>query len=202
MSIPAAIAISKLRYPETGEPLTAGKVTVARDKDKACNALHAYSKGAIFGLVVAGFILANVLTVLALLYTVDGILTWIGQFWGFHRTGPHALTLELIFQYLFFPLAVRPNTQLVSTCRCLMQTSAAVVDGSPRTRHHQGLEAFGHQGKYRRSSGLQNDRADGWQLQLVGNEFIAYSQLAPQAATFTPRGYSEPSRAVPSCGAA
>jgi len=62
MSIPAGIAISKLRWPETEEPLTRGKITVARDDSKAQNALHAFSNGAWFGLRVAGLILANVLT--------------------------------------------------------------------------------------------------------------------------------------------
>lgn len=61
MSIPASIAISKMRMPETEEPVTRGHVSVDRgsqaDKDKPANALHAFSKGALFGLVVAGQIL-------------------------------------------------------------------------------------------------------------------------------------------------
>ena len=59
MSIPASIAISKLRMPEMDEPITRGHVTINRgdEKDKPANALHAFSKGALFGLVVAGQIL-------------------------------------------------------------------------------------------------------------------------------------------------
>ena len=59
MSIPASIAISKMRMPEMDEPITRGRVTVDRgnEKDEPANALHAFSKGAIFGLVVAGQIL-------------------------------------------------------------------------------------------------------------------------------------------------
>ena len=61
MSIPASIAISKLRMPETDEPVTRGHVTVDRgsesEKNRPANALHAFSQGAIFGLVVAGQIL-------------------------------------------------------------------------------------------------------------------------------------------------
>ena len=60
MSIPASIAISKMRIPEMDEPVTRGRVTVDRgdaDKDKSANALHAFSQGAIFGLIVAGQIL-------------------------------------------------------------------------------------------------------------------------------------------------
>jgi concentrative nucleoside transporter, CNT family len=61
MSIPASIAISKLRVPETDTPVTLGRVVVDRgdqeEKDRPANAVHAFSKGAIFGLVVAGQIL-------------------------------------------------------------------------------------------------------------------------------------------------
>lgn len=74
MSIPASIAISKLRWPETEEPLTRGKIVIARDDDKAQNSLHAFSNGAWFGLRVAGLILCNVLTIIALVHVIDGIL--------------------------------------------------------------------------------------------------------------------------------
>ncbi len=60
MSIPASIAISKLRIPEMDEPVTRGHVTVDRGEDKKnqpANALHAFSQGALFGLIVAGQIL-------------------------------------------------------------------------------------------------------------------------------------------------
>ena len=59
MSIPASIAISKLRLPEMDEPVTRGRVTVDRgdQKNKPANALHAFSQGAVFGLIVAGQIL-------------------------------------------------------------------------------------------------------------------------------------------------
>jgi CNT family concentrative nucleoside transporter len=61
MSIPASIAISKLRVPETDTPVTLGRVVVDRgqesERDGPANAMHAFCKGAIFGLVVAGQIL-------------------------------------------------------------------------------------------------------------------------------------------------
>lgn len=77
MSIPASIAISKMRLPELDEPVTRGRVVVDRGssqekyppvrlaaenllrklKSTQANALHAFSKGAVFGLVVAGQIL-------------------------------------------------------------------------------------------------------------------------------------------------
>ncbi|KAI0712943.1 Na+ dependent nucleoside transporter C-terminus-domain-containing protein [Cerioporus squamosus] len=101
MSIPASIAISKMRLPELDEPVTRGHVTVDRgeEKNKPANALHAFSQGALFGLVVAGQILTNVLTVVSLVAMINGLLTWIGR--GF---GIHALTLQLILRYVFYPV--------------------------------------------------------------------------------------------------
>jgi CNT family concentrative nucleoside transporter len=61
MSIPASIAISKIRVPETEEPVTRGRVVVDRGEEDArhrpANVLHAFSKGATFGLIVAGQVL-------------------------------------------------------------------------------------------------------------------------------------------------
>jgi CNT family concentrative nucleoside transporter len=61
MSIPASIAISKMRVPEQDEPLTRGIVVIDRgeevEKNKPANALHAFSQGAVIGLRVAGQIL-------------------------------------------------------------------------------------------------------------------------------------------------
>jgi CNT family concentrative nucleoside transporter len=44
--------------PETEEPVTRGQVVVDRgQEDGPANALHAFSQGAVFGLIVAGQIL-------------------------------------------------------------------------------------------------------------------------------------------------
>ncbi|EPT04957.1 hypothetical protein FOMPIDRAFT_1021699 [Fomitopsis schrenkii] len=101
MSIPASIAISKIRIPEVDEPVTRGRVVVDQgvEKNPPANALHAFSRGAWFGLMVAGQILANVLTVVSLISLVNGLLTWIGKGFGFH-----ALTLQLILRYVFYPV--------------------------------------------------------------------------------------------------
>jgi concentrative nucleoside transporter, CNT family len=103
MSIPASIAISKVRLPELDEPVTRGRVVVDRGedatKDAPVNALHAFAKGAIFGLVVAGQILCNVLTILSLVAMINGLLTWIGRGFGIHH-----LTLQLVLRYVFYPI--------------------------------------------------------------------------------------------------
>jgi len=122
MSIPASMSISKMRVPEVEEPVTRGRVSVDRgddDADAPANALHAFSNGAIFGLVVAGHILANVLTVLALVAMINGLLTWIGRGFGITE-----LTLQLVIGYLFYPITfflgvprneILPVSQLFAT---------------------------------------------------------------------------------------
>jgi CNT family concentrative nucleoside transporter len=102
LSIPASIAISKMRMPEVDEPVTRGRVVVDRGEEKGggpVNALHAFSQGALFGLIVAGQILTNVLTILSLVAAINGLLTWIGR--GF---GIHTLTLQLMLRYIFYPI--------------------------------------------------------------------------------------------------
>ncbi|KAG2150409.1 Na+ dependent nucleoside transporter C-terminus-domain-containing protein [Suillus clintonianus] len=103
MSIPASIAISKMRIPEVDEPVTRGRIVVDRgdtEKNRPANALHAFSLGGLFGLNVAGQILTNVLTILSLVATINAILTWVGRGFGIHQ-----LTLQLILGYIGYPVA-------------------------------------------------------------------------------------------------
>jgi len=68
-------------------------------------------------LVVAGQILTNVLTVLSLVAAINGLLTWIGR--GF---GIHALTLQLVLSYVFYPVAFllgAPRDELLKLSRIL-----------------------------------------------------------------------------------
>jgi CNT family concentrative nucleoside transporter len=120
MSIPASMAVSKMRYPETEEPVTRGRVVVDRGEpgpDAPANTLHAFSQGAIFGLVVAGLVLANVLTILSLIAAVNGLLTWIGK--GFAIDN---LTIELILGYVFYPVTFFlgvPRGEIIRVSRLL-----------------------------------------------------------------------------------
>lgn len=77
MSIPASLAISKLRYPESEETLTTGRVIIPDDDEhKAANSLHAFANGAWLGLKIAGMILATLLCIISLLALANGLLTW------------------------------------------------------------------------------------------------------------------------------
>jgi CNT family concentrative nucleoside transporter len=104
MSIPASLAISKLRYPEEEETLTAGRVVIPDDDEhKAANSLHAFANGAWLGLKIAGMILTTLLCIIALLNLCNGLLTWWGRY--INLDGEYDLTLELILGYICYPIA-------------------------------------------------------------------------------------------------
>lgn len=102
MSIPASLAISKLRYPEVEESLTVGRVVVPETHEKHENALHAFADGAMLGLRIAGSIIAALLCVISAVALVNGILTW----WGLYINinGP-LLTLQTILSYVLYPVS-------------------------------------------------------------------------------------------------
>lgn len=103
MSIPASLAISKLRYPETEETLTTGRIVIPdEDEHKAANSLHAFANGAWLGLKIAGMILSTLLCIIALLGLANGLLTWWGRYLNINDP---PLTVELIVGYICYPIA-------------------------------------------------------------------------------------------------
>jgi nucleoside transporter len=103
MSIPASLAISKLRYPETEETLTTERVVVPDNPEqRASNSLHAFANGAWLGLKIAGMILATLLCIIALLGLANGLLTWWGRYLNINDP---PLTVELIVGYICYPIA-------------------------------------------------------------------------------------------------
>ncbi|GAB0145627.1 hypothetical protein EsHS_00006053 [Epichloe bromicola] len=103
MSIPASLAVSKLRYPETEETLTAGRVVLPDDDEhKAENALHAFANGAWLGIKIGGTIIATLLCIIAVVGLVNALLTW----WGHYiNINDPTLTLQTILGYLLWPAA-------------------------------------------------------------------------------------------------
>ncbi|KAI1175339.1 H+/nucleoside cotransporter-like protein [Nemania sp. FL0916] len=103
MSIPASLAISKMRYPETEQSLTAGHVVVPEnEEDKAANPLHAFANGAWLGIKIGGMIVATLLCIIAFVGLINGLLTWWGGYWGINDP---PLTLQFILGYVFYPVA-------------------------------------------------------------------------------------------------
>jgi len=102
MSIPASLAVSKLRFPETEETLTSGKVEVPKDDEhKTVNALHAFSNGAWLGIKIGATIIAALICIIALVGLVNGLLGWWGKYWNL--TDPkNLLSLEMILGYLLY----------------------------------------------------------------------------------------------------
>ena len=103
MSIPASVAMSKLRWPETEETLTAGRVVIPEDDEyKSENPLHAFATGTWLGLKIGGSIVASLLCIIALVALINAILTWCGHYLNINQP---ALTLQTILTYLLFPVS-------------------------------------------------------------------------------------------------
>lgn len=101
MSIPASLAVSKLRYPETEESLTRGHVSVPTDEtEKAENGLHAFANGTWLGLKIAAMIMGTQMCIIAFIALIDALMTWWGNYLGIHK-----FTLEMILGYLLYPVA-------------------------------------------------------------------------------------------------
>ncbi|KAG8627398.1 hypothetical protein KVT40_004881 [Elsinoe batatas] len=104
MSIPASLAMSKLRYPEEEETLTAGRVVVPDDDEhEASNVIHAFANGAWLGIKIAGMIVATLLCIIALVALLNSFLTWWGRY--LNLDGQYDLTLQLILGYVLYPVA-------------------------------------------------------------------------------------------------
>ncbi|KAJ1945888.1 hypothetical protein FBU59_002180 [Linderina macrospora] len=100
MSIPCSLALSKIRYPETEESLTRGKMVEPPKHTDEANVLHALGNGAAVGINLSLLIAANLIAIISLVNLVNFFLTWFGQFITID-----ALTLELILSYLLYPYA-------------------------------------------------------------------------------------------------
>lgn len=109
MSIPASLAVSKLRYPELENPISSGTVMIPKvedpeearekSKDEPQNVLQAFSNGATLGLRIAGTMMIQCICIIGLVALCNGILTWFGNYWNIDH-----LTLELMLSYIFYPI--------------------------------------------------------------------------------------------------
>lgn len=99
MSAPAALVCAKILIPETERSLTHGEINVELPRTTT-NLIDAAAFGAGEGLKLALNVGAMLLAFIALIALVNGVLMGLGGLVGFD-----ALNLELIFGYLFAPLA-------------------------------------------------------------------------------------------------
>ena len=99
MSAPAALAISKLFYPETAKPQTQGKIETLSTSNYV-NGIDAVTTGTIEGLKLALNVGAMLIAFLGLLALFNSLLTVLGN-----QIGIPSLSLEWILSYLMFPIA-------------------------------------------------------------------------------------------------
>src|SRR5207248_5994032 len=101
MTAPATIMLAKIFIPETGKPVTAGKVDIKVEKT-AVNVIDAAAQGAGDGLHLALNIGGMLIAFLALIAMVNGILGWVHTLpW----MGWLPESLQKIFGVLFSPIA-------------------------------------------------------------------------------------------------
>lgn len=98
MSAPACIAISKIMYPETEEPVTAGTVKIKLEKVDA-NVIDAAARGASEGLALALNVGAMLIAFIALVALLNGILSGTAGLFGLD------LTIQKILGWICAPFA-------------------------------------------------------------------------------------------------
>lgn len=100
MSAPAALAMSKLVYPETevskGNSKDYNKLDIGHQR----NTIDAISSGASQSIKLIANICVNLIAFLSILSFTNGALTWFGE-----RINIEKLTFEKICSYLLYPLA-------------------------------------------------------------------------------------------------
>ncbi len=108
ISAPAALLIAKVMLPETETPKTLGSVQVEVEDDSQ-NVLEAIARGTLGGLKLALNVGAMLIVFFALIAVVNALLGWLAMLaFSVGLVGgeaPPAWTLELVFGYLFFPIA-------------------------------------------------------------------------------------------------
>ncbi|XP_025094256.1 uncharacterized protein LOC112563975 [Pomacea canaliculata] len=100
MSAPAALAMSKLLYPETEKVKNTAEEVYNMKRGLQRNIIQAASEGASQAVRLAANIAVNLIAFVALLELLNSTLTWLGD-----RVGIDNLTFQLMCSYLFWPLA-------------------------------------------------------------------------------------------------
>ncbi len=116
MAAPAAMAIAKMLWPETGDPETKGTVKIKIEKN-ASNVVEAAANGASDGLALALNVGSMLLAFIALIALVNYLLTGIGDVTGLnailisHYGQPLSFQLlfGLVLQFLAFAIGVPWN---------------------------------------------------------------------------------------------
>ncbi|XP_063969855.1 solute carrier family 28 member 3-like isoform X1 [Lytechinus pictus] len=100
MSAPAALAVSKLFYPETEKSKTANSDNLTIEKGTERNFIEAAASGASTAIPLVLNIAANLVAFISLLALVNALLSYFGGLVGYPQ-----LTFEVICSYVFMPVA-------------------------------------------------------------------------------------------------
>ncbi|MDX6019912.1 NupC/NupG family nucleoside CNT transporter [Scandinavium sp. V105_16] len=120
MSAPGGLLMAKIMFPET-EPHNVADVstTAFGTEEQPINIIEAATNGASTGLRLAVNVGAMLLALIALIAMVNGLLGW-----AFGLVGIQGFTLQLIFSYIFAPVAWLlgvPATEMLSVGNLLGQ---------------------------------------------------------------------------------
>jgi CNT family concentrative nucleoside transporter len=106
MTAPGTLTIAKMLVPETEVPETSGKNAIQRDQEeKQENVLAATAKGTSDGLSLAINVAAMLISFIALIYLLNGILGGTHNFLAAHGFRWFPSSLESIFGFVFAPVA-------------------------------------------------------------------------------------------------
>ncbi|WP_439241483.1 NupC/NupG family nucleoside CNT transporter [Lonepinella sp. BR2474] len=98
MAAPAGLVFAKLMYPQTEK--FNDSLDNVEDKEQPHNVVEALANGASSGLMLALNVGAMLIAFIAVIALLNGLIGWIGGWFGMEE-----LTLQILFGYLFKPLA-------------------------------------------------------------------------------------------------
>lgn len=98
MGAPGALAIAKIMFPETEEPVTAGEIKVPVERPDA-NAIEALARGATEGMTLVLNVVAMLIAFVAMVFLFNALMGLVGDLFGVK------LSLERLFGWILSPLA-------------------------------------------------------------------------------------------------
>ncbi|KAL3875135.1 hypothetical protein ACJMK2_038063 [Sinanodonta woodiana] len=113
MSAPAALAMSKLFYPETKKSKSRAEDVYNMEKTAERNIIEAAANGASVSIKLVANIAVNLIAFIAILGFVNATLAWMGRRVGLLNP---ELSFELICSYIFWPLSFLMGVDTVD-CR-------------------------------------------------------------------------------------
>ncbi|XP_077867340.1 solute carrier family 28 member 3-like [Saccoglossus kowalevskii] len=100
ISAPAALAVSKIFYPELGRPTTLNVINISTPKRKEKNILEAATNGAIDGLNICANVTTQLIAIISTLAFINAVLSWLGS-----MVDHPELSFQFICSYVLYPVA-------------------------------------------------------------------------------------------------